>query len=191
MTDAVLLQERVRADRHATSYPLIVVGAVGFHYASFFLSGWVPIVYGVPLAFVIVWALQWRNERRTGVGAGNDESFLVAFGVFLASSAFSSQTWQGIVPNRLSDNVWFWSLVPAAIGIIAIGIRQGSRGLGLWGAAIIVGLVVAEAMNEWSWDIGWTNRSVPYRDLVAQLTFLAVTAGGVIAYRRERSISES
>lgn len=191
MSETLLLQERVRADRHATSYPLIVVGAVGFHYSAAVVATPVDVVYGIPLAFVIVWALQWRNERRTGVGTGNDETLLIAFGVFLLASAFSSYTWLGVVPRRLADNAWFWRLVPAAVGVATIGIRQRSRWLAAWGIVIAAGLAVAEAMNEWSWDIGWSGSSVPYRDLVAQLTFLAVTVAGAVAYRRERALSGS
>ena len=53
------IRRRARLDRHATSYPLIVIGAAGFHYATFRSSiGWLPVVYGMPLAFVVVWALQ-------------------------------------------------------------------------------------------------------------------------------------
>jgi hypothetical protein len=191
MSEASLLQRRVRADRHATSYPLIVVGAVGFHYSAAVVAAPVNVVYGIPLAFVIVWALQWRNERRTGVGTGNDETLLIAFGVFLAASAFSSHSWLGVVPNRLADNAWFWSLAPAGIGIAALGVRQRSRELVVWGIVVAAGLAVAEALNEWSWDIAWTERVVPYRDLVAQITFLAVTVAGAVVYRRERAISES
>ena len=81
MTETMRLQERVRADRHGTSYPLIVVGAVGFHYASTGLFGWISVIYGIPLAFVIVWLLQRRTEKLDGVGMGNDDVLLIAFGV--------------------------------------------------------------------------------------------------------------
>ena len=50
---------------------------------------------------------------------------------------------------------------------------------------------VAEALNEWTWDVSWSDSSVSSRDLVAQLTFLALTVAGVLAYRRERALTES
>ena len=54
-TELHLMQERARADRHATSFPLIVVRAIGFHDASFVPTRpLIPIFYGLPLAFVIV-----------------------------------------------------------------------------------------------------------------------------------------
>ena len=191
MTETVRLQERVRADRHGTSYPLIVVGAVGFHYASSGLTGWISVIYGIPLAFVIVWLLQRRTEKQDGVGMGNDDVLLIAFGVFMASSLFASQAWLSVVPSGLADNAFFWSLLPAALGLAAIAARQRNRQLLSWAAVVVVGLAVGEALNEWTWDVGWSNSSVSYRDLVAQLTFLAVTVGGVVAYRRERTLSES
>lgn len=191
MTETMRLQERVRADRHGTSYPLIVVGAVGFHYASTGLFGWISVIYGIPLAYVIVWLLQRRTEKLDGVGMGNDDVLMIAFGVFLTSSLFASQVWLSIVPSRLADNLFFWSLTPVAVGLAAIAMRQRNRQLFAWAAVVVVGLVMAEALNEWTWDVRWSNGSVSYRDLVAQLTFLAVTAAGVLAYRRERSLTES
>lgn len=191
MTETLRLQERVRVDRHGTSYPLIVAGAVGFHYASTGLVGWIGVIYGVPLAFVIVWLLQRRTEKLDGVGMGADESLLIAFGVFLASSLFASPVWLSVVPSRLADNLHFWSLTPVAVGLAAIAARQRNRQLLAWAAVVVVGLAVAEALNEWTWDVRWTNGSVSYRDLVAQLTFLAVTVAGVLAYRRERTLTES
>lgn len=187
----MMLQERVRADRHATSYPLIVVGAVGFHYASTGLFGWISVIYGIPLAFVIVWMLQRRTEKLDGVGMGDDEALLIAFGVFLASSLFASQLWLSVVPNQLADNLFFWSLLPVAVGLAAIAARQRNRQLFAWSAVVVAGLALAEALNEWTWDVRWSNGSVSYRDLVAQLTFLAVTIAGVLANRRERALAES
>ncbi len=189
MSEATVLQERVRADRHATSYPLIVIGAVGFHYVSAPFSAPVSVVYGIPLAFVVVWGLQWRNERRTGVGSGNDEALLVAFGVFMLASLFASTTWLTLMPMRFEDNVAFWSLVPAAAGLAAIGQRQRNRALVASAGVIVVGCALGEVFGDGSWATDWWY--VPYRDLINQLAFLAVTVGGVIIYRRERAISES
>lgn len=187
MTDTLMLQERVRADRHATSYPLIVVGAVGFHYASTDLFGWISVIYGIPLAFVIVWALQRRTEKLDGVSMGNDETLLIAFGVLLASSLFASQTWLNIIPTPLADRFFFWSLLPAAIGLAAIGLRQRNHQLIAWAAVTAAGISLAEALSRQTWYVSWSNGSVPYLNLVTQLTFLAVT----VAYRRERTLTDS
>jgi hypothetical protein len=143
------------------------------------------------LAYVIVRLLQRRTEKLDGVGMGNDDVLMIAFGVFLASSLFASQVWLSIVPSRLADNLFFWSLTPVAVGLAAIAARQRNRQLFAWAAVVAVGLAVAEALNEWTWDVRWSNGSVSYRDLVAQLTFLAVTVAGVLSYRRERSLTES
>ncbi len=52
MTDTIALSEtknRFRSDRHATSYPLVTVGAIGFHYISAdFYKGPVSWIYGLP-----------------------------------------------------------------------------------------------------------------------------------------------
>ena len=163
MSETLTLRRRVRADRHATSYPLIVVGAVGFHYASAAQLSWLSPLYGIPLAFVVVWALQRRTERRDGVGSGQDETLLVAFGVFMLASLFVSPAWLGLMPMRLENNVVFWMLVPAAGGLAALGQRQANRGLVVAAAVIVFGCAIGEALGEWSWETDWW--SISYRDL--------------------------
>lgn len=189
MTDAVMLQERVRADRHATSYPLIVIGAVGVHYASSTLASSIRPVYGVPLAFVVVWALQWRNERRTGVGTGNDDALLVAFGVFLLVSLFQSASWQTLVSQDSSQFDLLWVLSPAGIGLAAIGVRQRNRTLVAWGGCTVAALVLGDLLDESYLQL--RDSAISYVELIPQLAFLAVTVAGALAYRRERAISES
>jgi len=180
------LRDRVRADRHATSYPLVVVGAVGFHYISFnFRSDWVPWWYGLPLAFVIVWALQWRTERSRGVGSGNDDSLMIAFAVFLATSLVASETWASIVPSstRLYPSVW---LLPAVVGLGAIAWRQRNRALAMWTSILAVGLVAGSVFQDST--LNGFDRPVSLQTLLPQLAFLCAVIAGLMQFRAENAI---
>ncbi len=178
------IRQRVRLDRHATSYPLIVIGAAGFHYASFRSSGWLPVVYGMPLAFVIVWALQWRTERDRGVGSGHDGMLMVAFAVLLGTSLVSSETWWAItsVVANLSE---VWALLPAGLGLAALGWRQRNGALVGWASVIGAGLLAGELAKDSSLIFPGGDVGVSYMVLLPQLAFAAVTGAGLVKFRRE------
>jgi len=192
MTDSFDLGElrnRVRAERHATSYPLVVVGAVGFHYVSFdFSSDWVPWWYGLPLAFVVIWALQWRTERSRGVGSGNDDVLMIAFAVFLGTSLVASDTWASIIPSstRQYPSVW---LLPAVVGLGAIAWRQRNRTLTAWSVALVVGLALGAVFQDSS--LGWFDQPIPYQTLLPQLAFAGAVVAGLVQFRTEGDAVES
>lgn len=187
MTDSLDLgglRDRVRSDRHATSYPLIVIGAVGFHYISFdFSSTWVPFVYGMPLAFVIIWALQWRTERLEGIGRGGDDALIVAFVVFLGTSLVASETWASIIPSstRQYPSVW---LVPSVVGLGAIAWRERNRTLTTWAPILTIALVLGAVFQDSS--LGWFNGPIPYQTLFPQLAFLGAVVAGLVRFRAEQ-----
>lgn len=183
--DVRALRERVRSDRHATSFPLIVIGAVGFHYASFQSSGWIPVTYGLPLAFVIVWALQWHHERRHGVGAGHDQVLAIAFAVFLGTSLVLSETWRGMLPGYSGDRLLVWLFLPTAAGLAAVGWRQRNRKIIRWSAVIVVASVLGELLRDSRLGVPWNEIGVAYQALLPQVGFLAITIAGLVHLRSE------
>ena len=183
--DVQAIRERVRADRHSVSFPLIVVGAVGFHYASFQLTSWVPPTYGLPLAFVVLWALQWRHERLHGVGPGDDDVLAVAFSVFLVTSMTLSTTWLALLPGSSGNYYVLWLLGPTAAGLVAIGLRQHSRTLVGCGAGLVVMCALGDAARDSSLQLRWNDYGANYQTLLPQLAFLAVTVAGLVHLRAE------
>lgn len=183
--DVLALRDQVRSDRHATSYPLIVIGAVGFHYASFFGGGWIPAAYGLPLAFAVVWALQWRHEHRSGVGTGHDEALAIAFAVFLATSLTTSQTWLALLPSSSDQFFVLWLLGPTAVGLATIGVRSRSRSLLLWGVGIAAMCAIGDIARDSSLQPAWSNASTPYQTVLPQVAFLGATVAGLLQFRNE------
>jgi hypothetical protein len=188
MTDSFVVQairDRVRADRHGSSFPLIVIGAVGFHYASFQLSGWIPPLYGLPLAFVVLWGLQWRHERLHGVGPGDDDVLAVAFSVFVVTSMTLSTTWPALLPGSTGDYHVVWLLGPTAAGLVAIGLRQHSRMLAGCGVGLVVMCALGDAARDSSLQLRWNDYGANYQTLLPQLAFLAATVAGLVRFRAE------
>jgi hypothetical protein len=177
------LRARVRADRHATSYPLIVVGAVTFHYVSVDFGAQVSWVYGIPLAFVILWALQRRTEQTRGVGSGNDDVLLIGFGVFMACSFVTSST--GTAALAIIDPVGpgIARAVPAALGIGALGLRQANRTLLTWSLIMLVGIAVAGFVNDNSFNVFESHFSTTF--IVLQGVSLAAVVAGLVHLRTE------
>ncbi len=187
--DPGVLRDRVRADRHATSFPLVVVGAVGFHYISFnFASDWVPWWYGMPLAFVIIWALQWRTERSQGVGGGHDDVLMIAFVVFLATSLVASETWASIVPSstRQYPSVW---VLPTVAGLGAIAWRQQNRALAIWTSILAAGLLMGSVFQDST--LNWFDPEIPLQTLLPQLAFLGAVIAGLTQFRAETATVRS
>ena len=183
--DVQAIRDKVRADRHGASFPLIVIGAVGFHYASFQLSGWIPPLYGLTLAFVVVWALQWRHERLHGVGPGHDDVLAVAFSVFLVTSMTLSTTWLALLPGSTGDYHVLWLLGPTAAGLVAIGLRQRSRTLVISGAGLAAMCALGDVARDSSLQLPWSDYGTSYQTLLPQLAFLAATVAGLVRFRTE------
>ena len=180
------LRRRARLDRHATSYPLIVIGAARFHYASFRTFGWLPIVYGMPLAFLVVWALQWRHERERGVGSGHDGMLMLAFAVLLGTSFILSETWWSItsVVANLSE---VWALLPSALGLATLGWRQRNGMLIGASVSVAVALTAGEMAKDSYLVFPGGDASTSYLVLLPQLAFAAVTGAGLLQLRREEA----
>lgn len=180
------LRRRVRSDRHASSIPLVVVGAVGFYYASSALSPELPIVFGLPLAFIGIWWLQRHTALSQGVGAGGDEPLMVAFAVFLGISYLSSANYLPSLstePGFGATSVRGVLLVPLALGLAALGQRQRNRPLLGWGLALAVTSVLADVLAGSSLDLRSTV--IPYQQLIPQVAFLAAAVFGFAKYRQE------
>jgi hypothetical protein len=164
------LRRRVRADQRGASLPLIVLGAVTFHYATYrFVDPPLAWIYGAPLAFVVIWALQRRRESTVGVGAARDDTLVIAFVVWTTMQvpivAAQSDLWWGGGAWTLSSSLaavagglallgWrshqpllvAWSVVYGTIGVIAGHDAAGTRGsylalCGLGATTLAVGVV--------------------------------------------------
>lgn len=171
------LRDRARSDRHATSYPLVAVGAIGFHYFSFgSFADFVPWLYVFPLSFVVVWLLQWRLERKYGIGSGDDDALIIGCVVFVGTSLVSSETWSSIVPSttRQYPSVW---VIPTVVGLGLIAWRQRSRTLTAWALILGVGLFLGALFQSSSFD--QFDRSIGYQTLLPQLAFLAAVLAGL------------
>jgi hypothetical protein len=171
------LRRRVRADQRGSSLPLIVIGAVTFHYAAYrFMAPPLAWVYAAPLAFVVVWALQRRRETTVGVGAARDDTLVVAFVVWTAGQlpvvAAQGDLWWG-------GQAWTYSLSLAAVAVGLALIDWRSRQPILVGWAAVYAVVGVLAGH----DVGSTRWS--YLTLVG--LGLAALALGVVAYLAERA----
>jgi hypothetical protein len=183
--DADDLRQRVRSERHATSYPLVAVGAIGFHYVSSEFVGWIPLVYGLPLAFVIVWALQWRTERLDGVGSGHDDTLMIAFAVFLGTSLVGSQNWFAFTD---SFGEWLYPamyLLPPVAGLAAMSYRQRNPRLGAWAGFLLAALAVCAASRDVGF--GWGDSYLNANIVVLQVAFLVAAIAGGRRYHVESS----
>ena len=114
-------QERVRADRHATSYPLIVVGAVGFHYSSAVVARPAePVMYGIPLAFVDrVGAPVAQRAARPASGAGQRRD--------APRSRSASSSLASAVQSRQHGWVWCRCGSPNNARVLDASRRQAGR----------------------------------------------------------------
>ncbi len=187
MTDTIALAElknKVRSDRHATSYPLVTIGAIGFHYISAdYNNGPLSWIYGLPLAFIIIWALQRRTERLHGVGAGNDDTLMIAFAVFLGTSLTASATWVAILPTTSLEAATVWWVMPTVLGLAAISVRQHNQALATWAAGLATALVLGAILHESS--LTWGDEAIPYQRLLPQIAFLAAAVAGLVRFRSE------
>jgi hypothetical protein len=171
------LRRRVRADQRTASLPLLIIGAVTFHYAVYrFVAPPIPWIYGAPLAFVAVWALQRRRESVVGLGAARDDTLVIAFvvwvGMHIPVAAAQSTIWYGGDRWALSAQ-----LVAVGVGLALIGLR--SRQPLVVGWALVYSLVGALGGH----DLGLTRGS--YITLVS--LGLATVVVGIGAYLVERS----
>jgi hypothetical protein len=137
--DLEQLRERVRADRRATSAPLLIFGLVTVAFAA---TGWlwgnyVPAPLYWPLAGVVALVMLWCHGRlwavRHGVGQGR-QSLPVIAALIVAVSVLFFTAWWFVAFRPL---LW-----PTAV-LLAVAVRQHNQILARWagGAAVVTTVI--------------------------------------------------
>ncbi|WP_242903128.1 hypothetical protein [Actinomadura terrae] len=175
------LRRRVRGDRHASSVPLLIfgaltlVGAVRVSAADSWDAYW---LLAGPSGFLGTWWWYSRQEAQTGVGRGRGSYLPLGVAVLLALL---------VLP------LGFVAPIQAvALGLVVISIRQRNAYLGLW--AVIFGIIgwleghsyltnkFDERTYSSGYDFGYLDHS---GHAVFALTGLALLAGGGAALWKE------
>lgn len=201
LTQAEDLRNRARADRRASSVPLIVIGGIVL------LSA--PFTYGSapaepldslllnPLAFIAI-ALWYRKRRaRTGIGSGRGA--YEGGALFVALLPVVNLLLSVLSPSNQSQ--WsIWPMGAVALALLALALIQRNSYLAICAAVF--------GMATWMEDEyllgGWLNEiaervtptpPAPFYDgtidwvpvLVRALLGLSVLAAGLVALRQERT----
>jgi hypothetical protein len=191
VADLESLKRRARADRRATSLPLLTFGAIALAgaaitAASGTVSNWTFFywILAVPAGFGF---LAWRQQRRaalTGVGGGNEPYRWFALGFPLLF----------VIPLGLL--VITFPLAAIAAGLLYVAARQHNRYLGICAAVFgIVGTVevsfavVRNRLYEVTRALGFHEEKYGYFSWADALA-LGLLAGfllgaGLVARRRE------
>jgi hypothetical protein len=188
------LRARVRADRRATSGPLLVFGGLVVGYAAVGPVLGDAGTGGRHLGLLVFWpvltvgallGLWWGSRRRAvrdGVGEGRPSYRTLTVGYVVAQVAIVVVFVPVLFVGVFLPLVW-----PGAV-LAAIGVWQRNRVLALLGAAtgvvgglesafFVVVVVRHDVPEAWAW----------VQSLVYALAGLALLGAGVVARRRERS----
>lgn len=182
------LRRKVRADQHARSVPLIVLGALLVNYGTVsFLPSPVPWTFGATLAFVLVAVVFKLIESRSGVGASRVSDYLVAAGfVFTATNIvqLGSLARHLLVvnsPNRLPG----LGLIIVALALFGVALAGFDWLLILTSGVIgALGVFVYIADSGTEIDPSPGQQGWPYVFIAALGAVLVVV--GIVCYRSER-----
>lgn len=191
VSDLEHIKHRARADRRATSLPLLTFGFITLVGALVAIitkpvSNWVFFywVAAIPAGFgMLVW-LQRRRAAETGVGEGSEPYHWFAAGFPL------------LVFIPFGMLVLTFPLLAIAAGLVYVAVRQGNRYLGICAAIFgIVGTleVSFSAVSNLLFDVaealGFYREHYGYFDWSEQLVVAALAAfllaSGLVARRRE------
>jgi hypothetical protein len=191
LRDAERLRRRARADRHASSVPLLIFGALTVISAPLALPAMWPwgdefwLLAGPAGLLAISWWCR-RQQARSGVGAGRGSWTVAGISVLLA---FVVVPLVSIAP-----------LPVVAAGLLVVAALQRNRYLAAW--AVVLGVlgglerffVLSNRLYDLAEWLGWSREPGGYwllDDLTQPIVFAALggllLAAGLVALRRERA----
>jgi hypothetical protein len=191
LRDAERLRRRARDDRHASSVPLLIFGALTVTSAPLALPAlwpwgdWFWLLAG-PVGFLATGWWYRRQQTRSGVGEGR--------GSYTAAGIWT------LLAFVLLPVVWIAPLPVVALGLLVIAVLQRNRYLAAW--ATVLGLlgglerffVLSNRLYDLADWLGWFPEPRDYGlldDLGPPIVFVALgallLAAGLVALRRERA----
>jgi hypothetical protein len=190
LADAERLRRRARGDRHASSVPLLIFGALTVVGALLALPAlwpwgdWYWLLAG-PAGFLAVGWWYRRQQARSGIGEGRG-SYAVA-GVCT------------LLVFVLLPLLWIAPLPVVAAGLLVVAVLQRNRYLAAWAAVLglLGGLerfyVLSNRLYDLAQWLGWFPESRGYRLLDGGQPLVYAALGGLllvaglVALRRERA----
>lgn len=191
LRDADRLRRRARGDRHASSVPLLLFGALTVISGPLVLpapGSWGDLFWLLagPAGFLAIGWWYRRQQARSGVGAGRGSYTVAGVSTLLAFV---------LVPL-----VWIAPLPVVATGLLVVAALQRNGYLAAW--AIFLGLlgglerfyVLSNRLYDLAGWFGWFREPRDYGlldDLGQPIVFAALggllLAAGLVALRRERA----
>jgi len=189
LRDAERLRRRARGDRHASSVPLLIFGALTVISAPLALflwpvGGWLWLLAG-PAGFLATGWWYRRQQTRSGIGEGRGSYTVAGVSTLLAFV--------------LLPVVWIAPLPVVAAGLLAVAALQRNRYLAAWATVLgLLGglehfLVLSNRLYDLAEWLGWFREPRNYGlldELGPPTVFAAVggllLAAGLVALRRER-----
>jgi hypothetical protein len=191
LRDAERLRRRARGDRHASSVPLLIFGAITVIGAPLGLpalwpwGGWFWLLAG-PAGFLATGWWYRRQQARSGIGEGRGSYTAAGVSTLLAFV--------------LLPLVLIAPLPVVAAGLLVVAALQRNRYLAAW--ALVLGLlgglehffVLSNRLYDLAEWLGWFRESRDYGpldELGPPIVFAALggllLAAGLLALRRERT----
>ena len=165
------------------SLPLVVVGSIFFAYSSiqFGPIGPFPSWLGLPLAFVITWAVGVRRSAKTGLG-GRDDELVLAFATFAAMPLAMSPIATAIGVGIRESVVSTWPAIVMGLALVALGVLRRARMLVGWGVALVVSGIVTIIL--WGSTLG--DAGIPSQ-ILSNIVALAMVVFGVFTAVKTRT----
>jgi hypothetical protein len=191
LRDAERLRRRARGDRHASSVPLLVFGAltvIGAPLALPRLFPWGDLFWLLagPTGFLVTGWWYRRQQTRSGIGEGRGSWTVAGVSTLLALA--------------LLPLVWIAPLPIVGGGLLVLAALQRNRYLAAW--AVVLGLlgglerffVLSNRLDDLADRLGWFQGPRGQEllvDLASTIVLVALggllLAAGLVALRRERA----
>ena len=191
LRDAELLRRRARGDRHASSVPLLIFGALTvvsapLAFPALGLWGELFWLLAGPAGFLATGWWYRRQQARSGIGEGRGSYTVAGVSTLLAFV---------LVPL-----VWIAPLPVVAAGLLVVAALQRNRYLAAW--ATVLGLlgglerffVLSNRLYDLAGWFGWLREPRDHGlldDLGQPIVYAALggllLAAGLVALRRERA----